>query len=84
MYLQLLLMYWSVQLLRILKREQRNWKSKPRTTTTISSKKQERQNLLQNEGLSSTLQTSGIIKQSKSVENLQSSGPLPPIRSSSR
>ena len=73
-------MYWSVQLLRILKREQRNWKTKPK----ISSKKQERQNLLQNEGLSSTIQTSGIIKQSKSVENLQSSGPLPPIRSSSR
>ena len=88
--LQLLLMSWSIQLLRLLKREQR------KVFDTKEYKKQERQKLLlHNEGgsgnggengqeLSNAIQTSGIIKETKSVENFQSAFPPPPIRSTSR
>ena len=87
---QLLLMSWSIQLLRLLKREQR------KVFDTKEYKKQERQKLLlHNEGgsgnggengqeLSNAIQTSGVIKESKSVENFQSAFPPPPIRSTSR
>ena len=83
-------MSWSIQLLRLLKREQR------KVFDTKEYKKQERQKLLlHNEGgsgnggengqeLSNAIQTSGVIKESKSVENFQSAFPPPPIRSTSR
>ena len=86
--LQLLLMSWSIQLLRLLKKEQR------KVFDTKEYKKQERQKLLLHDegggggenggGISNAFQTSGIIKESKSVENFQSAFPPPPIRSSSR
>ena len=83
-------MSWSIQLLRLLKREQR------KVFDTKEYKKQERQKLLLHneegsgnggenvQGLSNAIQTSGIIKESKSVENFQSTFPPPPIRSTSR
>ena len=79
-------MSWSIQLLRLLKREQR------KVFDTKEYKKQERQKLLLHnedggenvQGLSNAIQTSGIIKETKSVENFQSAFPPPPIRSTSR
>ena len=70
---QLQLMFWSKQLLRILKRQQRTAKKSGKTETE--------QKLLAN-GVSATHATKGIIKESKSLENFEV--PNVPIRSTSQ